>query len=113
MDVLMPAPGSATLALSDAELRETLDLHSRVIASMSDRLDAQTALQAKTGEAILKSLAATQNAAVAAKNQTDPAQYARRIQDELDKAMGKTLGRLDAATAAEVRAVIRLLYAEN
>jgi len=26
---------------------------------------------------------------------------------------GKTLGKLDAATAAEVRAVIRLLYAEN
>ncbi|OGB39685.1 MAG: hypothetical protein A2461_01695 [Burkholderiales bacterium RIFOXYC2_FULL_59_8] len=27
--------------------------------------------------------------------------------------LGKTLGKLDAATAAEVRAVIRLLYAEN
>ena len=27
--------------------------------------------------------------------------------------LGKTLGRLDAATAAEVRAVICLLYAEN
>lgn len=27
--------------------------------------------------------------------------------------LGKSLGKLDAATAAEVRAVIRLLYAEN
>ena len=41
----MPALGPATLALSDAELRETLDLHSRVIASMSYKLDEQGTLQ--------------------------------------------------------------------
>jgi hypothetical protein len=44
----MPALGPATAALSDAELRETLDLHSGVLAKMSDKLDEQGALQQQT-----------------------------------------------------------------
>ena len=95
MDVPMPAPGSATPALSDAELRETLDLHSRVIASMSDKLDAQGALQHKLIETVVKGMEATLNAAVAAKQQTDPARYARHIEQELDKTIGRILDRLD------------------
>ena len=41
----MPALGPATAALSDAELRETIDLHSGVLAKMSDKIDEQGALQ--------------------------------------------------------------------
>ena len=42
----MPALGPATLALSDAELRETIDLHSGVLAKMSDKIDEQGACDA-------------------------------------------------------------------
>jgi hypothetical protein len=95
----MPALGPATLALSDAELRETLDLHSRVIASMSDKLDAQGNLQQQLIETVVKSMEATLKAAVAAKQQTDPARYARHIEQELDKSIGTILDRLDVQHA--------------
>ena len=92
----MPALGPATLALSDAELRETLDLHSRVIASMSDKLDTQGALQHKLIDIVIKGMEATLKAAVAAKQQTDPARYARHIEQELDKTIGTILDRLES-----------------
>ena len=91
----MRAPGSHTLALSDAELRETLDLHSRVIASMSDNLDTQGMLQLKLVDTVLAGFKATIDAAAAAKQQTDPARYARHIEQELDKAIGKALDRME------------------
>lgn len=91
----MPALGPATLALSDAELRETLDLHSRVIARMSDKIDAQEALQLKLIDTVIGGMDAILDAARAAKQQTDPARYARHIEQELDKTIGRTLDRLD------------------
>lgn len=91
----MPAPGPATLALSDTELRETIDLHSRVIASMSDKLDEQGALQLKLIETVVGGMEGLLKAAVATRQQTDPARYARHIEQELDKTIGKTLDRLE------------------
>lgn len=91
----MPALGPATLALSDAELRETLDLHSRVIASMSDKLDEQGALQLTLIDTVIGGMDAILDAARAAKQQTDPALYARYIEQELDKTIGRVLDRLD------------------
>ena len=91
----MPALGPATLALSDAELRETLDLHSQVIARMSDKIDTQEALQLKLIDTVIGGMDAILDAARAAKQQTDPARYARHIEQELDKTIGRILDRLD------------------
>ena len=91
----MPALGPATLALSDAELRETLDLHSGVIARMSDKLDQQGALQLKLIDTVIGGMDAILDAARAAKQQTDPARYARHIEQELDNTIGRVLDRLD------------------
>ena len=91
----MPALGPATLALSDAELRETLDLHSGVIARMSDKIDAQGALQQQLIDVSIKGMEAILDAARAAKQQTDPARYAQHIEQELDKTIGRILDRLD------------------
>lgn len=91
----MPTLGPATLALSDAELRETLDLHSGVIARMSDKLDEQGVLQLKLIDTVIGGMEGLLKAAVATKQQTDPARYARHIEQELDKTIGKTLDRLE------------------
>lgn len=91
----MPALGPATLALSDTELRETIDLHSRVLASLSDKLDEQGTLQQQLIEVVVKGMDAILDAALAAKQQTDPARYARHIEQELDKTIGRILDRLE------------------
>ena len=91
----MPALGPATLALSDAELRETLDLHSGVIARMSDKLDEQGTLQLKLIDTVIGGMDAILDTARAAKQQTDPARYARHIEQELDKTIGRVLDRLE------------------
>ena len=91
----MPALGPATLALSDAELRETIDLHSGVLAKMSDKIDEQGALQLKLIDTVIGGMDAILDAARAAKQQTDPARYARHIEQELDKTIGRILDRLD------------------
>lgn len=65
--------------LSDAELRETLDLLSTVIASVSDRVDSQrTAIDWLT-----KTTAETRQAAFAARSQTDPELYGEVIAEEV------------------------------
>lgn len=91
----MPALGPATAALSDAELRETIDLHSGVLAKMLDKIDAQGVLQQELIDVSIKGMEAILNAALAAKQQTDPARYARHIEQELDKTIGRALDRLD------------------
>jgi hypothetical protein len=91
----MPALGPATAALSDAELRETIDLHSGVLARMSDKIDAQGVLQQELIDVSIKGMEAILNAARAAKQQTDPARYAQHIEQELDKTIGRILDRLD------------------
>lgn len=91
----MPALGPATLALSDAELRETIDLHSGVLAKMSDKIDEQGTLQLTLIDTVIGGMDAILDAARAAKQQTDPARYARHIEQELDKTIGRILDRLD------------------
>ena len=91
----MPALGPATAALSDAELRETIDLHSGVLAKMSDKLDEQGALQQQLIDVSIKGMDSILKLALAAKEQTDPARYARHIEQELDKTIGRILDRLD------------------
>lgn len=91
----MPALGPATAALSDAELRETIDLHSGVLAKMSDKIDEQGALQQQLIDVSIKGMEAILDAARAAKQQTDPARYAQHIEQELDKTIGRILDRLE------------------
>lgn len=91
----MPALGPATAALSDAELRETIDLHSGVLAKMSDKIDEQGILQQELIDVSIKGMDSILNAARAAKQQTDPARYAKYIEQELDKTIGRILDRLD------------------
>lgn len=91
----MPALGPATAALSDAELRETIDLHSSVLAKMSDKIDEQGALQQQLIDVSIKGMDSILTVALAAKQQTDPARYARHIEQELDKTIGRVLDRLD------------------
>lgn len=91
----MPALGPATAALSDAELRETIDLHSGVLAKMSDKIDEQGILQLKLIDTVIGGMDAILDAARAAKQQTDPARYARHIERELDKTIGRVLDRLE------------------
>ena len=91
----MPALGPATAALSDAELRETIDLHSGVLARMSDKIDEQGALQQELIDVSIKGMDSILNAARTAKQQTDPARYAQHIEQELDKTIGRILDRLD------------------
>ena len=91
----MPALGPATAALSDAELRETIDLHSGVLAKMSDKIDEQGALQQQLIDVSIKGMDSILKLVLAAKEQTDPARYARHIEQELDKTIGRILDRLD------------------
>jgi hypothetical protein len=91
----MPTLGPATAALSDAELRETIDLHSSVLARMSDKIDEQGALQQQLIDVSIKGMEAILDAARAAKQQTDPSRYAQHIEQELDKTIGRILDRLD------------------
>jgi hypothetical protein len=91
----MPALGPATAALSDAELRETIDLHSGVLAKMSDKIDEQGALQQQLIDVSIKGMDSILKVALAAKEQTDPARYAHHIEQELDKTIGRILDRLE------------------
>ena len=91
----MPPLGPATAALSDAELRETIDLHSAVLSRMSDKIDAQGVLQQELINVSIKGMDSILDAARAAKQQTDPARYALHIEQELDKTIGRALDRLD------------------
>ena len=83
-------------ALSDADLREMLDLLSQVVASMSERIDAQTAFQTRATDTLLKAADATFTAAVATKKQTDPARFAEELGNKIDAPIWKII---DAFTA--------------
>lgn len=74
---------SAAPALSDADLRETLDLLSTVVASVSDRMDSQT----QAIDRLTKTAAETRQAAFAARAQTDPELFA----EQAGKQIGKSL----------------------
>ncbi len=87
----MPNAGSATPALSIVALTENVDLLSVVVAQMAERLKQQEQVLAGVQKVMLES----RDAAQAAKQQTDPARYARHIEQELDKTIGRILDRLD------------------
>ena len=86
----MPNPGSAHPALSDAALRETLDLLGTVVANMAGKLDRHGQILADVQKTALES----RDAAQAAKAHSDPQRYGRHIGQELDKALDTTLDRL-------------------
>ena len=73
-------------ALSDDELRETLDLLSTVLASVSDRVDSQTI----TMDRLVKTATEARQAAFAARQQTDPESYGEIIAEILNQRMGES-----------------------
>lgn len=87
----MPNPGSATPALSMTALTETVVLLGVVVAQMAKRLKQQEQALADVQNITQES----RDAAQTAKEQTDPARYARHIEQELDKTIGRILDRLD------------------
>lgn len=87
----MPDPGSAHPALSDAALRETLDLLGTVVANMAGKLDRHGQILADVQKAATEG----RDAAQAAKAHSDLERYGRHIGQELDKALDATLDRLE------------------
>lgn len=74
---------SVAPALSDADLRETLDLLSTVVASVSDRMDSQT----HAIDRLTKTAAETRQAAFAARSQTDPELFAEQAGARMAKSL--------------------------
>ena len=100
-------------ALSDDELRETLDLLSTVMASVSDRVDSQTQVL----DRVNKTATEARQAAFAAQTQTDPERYGEMLGRAVASHIGKTLNRLDATganlSAAASQAEMALTKAEQ
>lgn len=86
----MPPTSPKPPALSDAELRETIDLLSTVVASMSERLDQQT----KSIGWLMQVAELTQKAALMAKKQTDPARFAEELGNKIDAPIWKIIDAL-------------------
>lgn len=72
-------------ALSDAELRETLDLMATAVASMSDRIDALTA----AADRQIKVSTEARIAAFDARDQTDPKRYGEALAKTLNAGLGQ------------------------
>lgn len=85
---------SASPALSDDELRETLDLMATAVASISDRVDDQT----KILDRVNKSAAEARTAAFAARKQTDPENYGKLVAKTIEGGIGETLQRMEILT---------------
>lgn len=81
---------SPSPALSDDELRETLDLLSTVLASVSDRVDAQTG----TMDRLVKTATEARQAAFAARSQTDPEHYGELVGKTIDGKINDNLIRM-------------------
>lgn len=79
----MPDQSAAAPALSDADLRETLDLLSTVVASVSDRMDSQT----QAIDRLTKTAAETRQAAFAARSQTDPELFVEQADARMTKSL--------------------------
>lgn len=80
-------PHSPAPALSDIALRETLDLLSRVVASMSARIDTQ----GERIEALTAALEETRTAALTAAKQTDHRAYAKLVSREVEEVLNPVL----------------------
>ena len=79
--------------LPDAELRESLELMATLVASMSDRLEAQT----DALDRVAKVLAETRTAAFAARKPVDPTAYAERFAEIAERRLQNTAGALQHA----------------
>ena len=88
---LHPDDGDDPPALSDADLAETLDLLATVVASVSDRVDAQTAAL----DRLTKTTAEARQAAFAAQAQTDPKFFAKPIGQAVREQLEIPLDRLN------------------
>ena len=89
-------PDTPPPALSDVALRETLDLLSQVVASMSARIDSH----GEQIKAMAKAVDKTRTAAKRTEQQTDPAAYARFIGSEVETALDKVLDEFAGAVLA-------------
>lgn len=80
---------SSSPALLDDELRETLNMVGTVVASVSDRMDAQT----QTMDRLVKTATEARQAAFAAQSQTDPKLYsdiiAKTVQNKTQSAFDR------------------------
>ena len=92
----MPDRADTAPALSDRELRETLDLLGEVVASMSTKLDAQEQIRSEEMGLVFQGFTATFTDLEAIKAQTDPAGYARQIGAQLENTLDPVLDRLAA-----------------
>ena len=77
-------------ALSDDELRETLDLMATAIASMSNRIDDLTTVADKQ----IKVSTEARIAAFAARDQTDPKAFCQIVGNVIDGEIDENLGRM-------------------
>jgi hypothetical protein len=82
-------------APSDDELRETLDLLSTVMASVSDRVDSNTQVL----DRLNKTATEARQAAFAAKAQTDPKAYGELVGETIDGKLKEALQGLAQATS--------------
>ena len=80
-------------ALSDDELRETLDLMATAVASMSNRIDGLTRVANKQIEVSTEA----RIAAFAAREQTNPEKYGELIGQTIDARIADSLNRLNKA----------------
>ena len=80
----------ASPALPDDELRETLELLSTVMASVSDRVDAQTGVL----DRVNKTATEARQAAFAARSQTDPKCYGELVGETIDGKINDNLVRM-------------------
>ncbi|MEP1326998.1 MAG: hypothetical protein ABJO97_06850 [Roseibium sp.] len=77
-------------ALSDDDLRETLDLMATAVASMSDRIDDLTAVADKQ----IKVSTEARIAAFAARDQTDPKAFGQLVGEVIDGEIDENLRRM-------------------
>ncbi len=95
----MPSP--PVLPSSDAELRETLDLLGTLMASVSDRVDAQT----EALDRLSKTAAEARQAAFAARAQTDPKLFGAAMGEATRAGLAPELETIRGANALLLRGV--------
>lgn len=97
-DTRSDASSSGSPALLDEELRETLELVSTVLASVSNRVHEQTEVLNRVN----RTASEARQAAFAAKAQTDPERYGELVAQTMAGSLDEKLDRV-AEVAAELR----------
>lgn len=90
-------------ALSDDDLRETLDLMATAVASMSNRIDALTTIANKQFEVSTEA----RIAAFAARDQTNPEKYGELIGQTVDGGIADSIKHLNKAAGVLVESAER------